>query len=130
LKQRTTKYTSALKATGLVREPDSIARYSDEIQVNLKILILRKGEYFVAFSPSLQLSSYAKEPEDAKATFRGALKIFLEETIRLGTLERLLLKFGWTLKQTPKIRYTQPPISLELLHSAQSVVRERITLPF
>jgi hypothetical protein len=99
----------------LIHKSDTITRDTNEILVNVKVLILTEGEYFVAYSPSLQLSSFAKTPREAKSAFDEALRIFLEETTKRGTLERLLLNYGWTLRQKPDVRYVQPAIPRELL---------------
>ena len=49
----------------------------------------------VAYCPVLDLSTCGNTIEKAKQNFIECLKIYLEETIKHGTLERDLLKLGW-----------------------------------
>jgi hypothetical protein len=87
----------------------------------------------VAYCPALELSSYGDDQNDAKEAFGEAMKIFLSETDRKGTLERYLLKLGWQLQQKPKPMYNQPSISLlenrRLLLKNPHIYNEKVALP-
>lgn len=98
------------------------------VTVQVQVKILKEGDYLVAYCPMLELSSYGKTPEAAKQGFEGAMRIFIEETTKRGTLEKELLSLGWTLRQKPSCEY-QPPSSLDGLTSTRrlrsaDVVRE------
>lgn len=69
------------------------------ISVGVDVLFLQEGDYVVAYAPALELSSYGKTRVAAQKAFSEALAIFIEETERKGTLERVLLRLGWTLSR-------------------------------
>ena len=75
------------------------------LSVGVDILFLKEGKYVVAYAPALELSSYGRNEQTARKAFDEAVSIFLEETERKGTLERVLLKLGWTLSRN---RYEPP----------------------
>jgi predicted RNase H-like HicB family nuclease len=90
--------------------PKSAKRLA-QVTVQVQVKILKEGDYLVAYCPMLELSSYGKTLEEAKQGFEGAMRIFIEETAKRGTLERELLSLGWTLRQKPSCEY-RPPASL------------------
>ncbi len=84
------------------------------IVADVTVMLYQQGDYFVAYCPALDLSSYAKTEPDAKASFKEALDIFLEYCEENGTLEQNLLACGWNLRNG----YKQPEevsVPLELL---------------
>jgi len=91
--------------------PKSASRRLAQVTVQVQVKILKEGDYLVAYCPVLELSSYGKTVEEAKQGFEGAIRIFIEETAKRGTLERELLSLGWTLRQKPSCEY-RPPASL------------------
>lgn len=98
------------------------------VTVQVQVKILKEGDFLVAYCPVLELSSYGKTLEGTKRAFEGAMRIFIEETAKRGTLERELLSLGWTLRQKPSCDY-QPPSSQRGLTSmgrlnSAGVVRE------
>jgi len=102
------------------------------ISVGVDVLFLKEGNYIVAYAPALDLSSYGRTLPAAKKAFGEAIGIFIEETERKGTLERVLIKLGWTLS---RIRYDPPRWTAgELLGLCRSrpmldVVTEDIKMP-
>jgi len=79
------------------------------IELKLQIFLIPEGDYVNAFCPALELSSFGKDEKDALEGFEEALKIFVEETQKKGTLERVLLDLGWRLVKFPAPDY-QPPL--------------------
>jgi hypothetical protein len=75
------------------------------MSVGVDVLFLQEGKYVVAYAPALELSSYGRSAPAAKRAFEEAVGIFLDATERKGTLERVLLKLGWTLSRN---RYEPP----------------------
>jgi hypothetical protein len=75
-------------------------------QASLPITFLREGKRFVAYTPALDLSTSGTTFEQTKKRFTEAVRIFLEECYKLGTLEEVLLDLGWTKKN----KYLMPPI--------------------
>ena len=84
------------------------------LSVGVDVLFLKEGKYIVAYAPVLEVSSYGRNEQAARKAFDEAVGIFLEETERKGTLERVLLRLGWTLSRN---RYEPPRWTAgELLH--------------
>ena len=79
------------------------------IKVGVNVFILKEDDLFVAYCPALELSSYGETKDEAKESFKQAMHILIEDTQRKGTLEKLLLSLGWTLRLKPNVSY-QPPV--------------------
>jgi predicted RNase H-like HicB family nuclease len=110
-------------------------KIENSIKVEVSILLLKENGNFVAYCPALELSSYGDSEQEAKGAFEEALEIFLEETTHKGTLEKELLKRGWTLQQSPKVNYHPPRISekklFQLMKSkTHNVITEKIAIPY
>jgi len=108
--------------------PKTAKRGLMHVTVQVQVKILKEGDFLVAYCPMLELSSYGKTLEEARRAFEGAMRIFIEETAKRGTLERELLSLGWTLRQKPSCDY-QPPSSQRGLTStgrlkSADVIRE------
>jgi predicted RNase H-like HicB family nuclease len=82
------------------------------VEVQIDIILVKEGEYYVALCPSLNVSSYGETQKEAKSAFDEALKIFISETDKNGNLEKELLKNGWVLQQQPKPSYKPPRLSV------------------
>lgn len=83
----------------------------NEIKISVPVFITKEGDSFVAYCPVLELSSYGDSIKDAKESFEDAIDIFLQETSRKGTLEKMLLSFGWVLRRLPNPLYEPPSIN-------------------
>jgi len=79
------------------------------VNVSLEVQLIKQGDYIVSFCPALALSSFGSTEDEAKEGFEGVLATFLKDTHEKGTLERVLLDLGWSLKKIPTVKY-QPPI--------------------
>lgn len=77
----------------------------NEIILSVPVFIVKEENSFVAYCPALELSSYGDSSEDAKDGFEDAVKIFIDEALKRGTLEKMLLNFGWTLRKKPQPLY-------------------------
>ena len=98
--------------------------------MEVDVVILKEDEYFVAYCPALELSAYGKKEKEALASFKNEINIFIEETAKKGTLEKYLLKQGWKLQQTPKIKYQPPKLSNQILRSAQGKYSQEVYIPY
>jgi predicted RNase H-like HicB family nuclease len=78
-------------------------------KIVLNITFYREGKMFIAYSPALNLSTCGDSEEQARERFEEALKIFLEEVDKMGTLEDVLAECGWTKVAHPR-KHWQPPI--------------------
>lgn len=110
-----------------------IKNKKESLELQLEVFIIIEGDYFIAYCPSLDLTSYANDKDSVKKTFEENLMIFLDETQKKGTLEKLLLKLGWTLRQVPEIRYEPPRIESSFLqrsiHNITEVIPEKVSIP-
>jgi predicted RNase H-like HicB family nuclease len=61
--------------------------------------VLKEGQFFVAHTPELDVSSQGRTVDEAKAHLRGAVEAFLEEAQRMNTLEDILVEAGY--QKTP-----------------------------
>lgn len=65
------------------------------VEINLPVTIFKEGKRFIAYTPALDLSTSGKTFKETKKRFKEVVDIFLEETLRQGTLEKALLELGW-----------------------------------
>jgi predicted RNase H-like HicB family nuclease len=63
--------------------------------VELDGLVWQEGGVFVSYCPELDLSSCGDTIEDARAHLRTAIRLFLEEAQKMGTLETILQESGF-----------------------------------
>lgn len=92
---------------------NTVSKLRNSINVTVQVVLFQEDGIWVAYCPALELSSYGDDKDDAREAFEAAMKIFLSETDRKGTLERYLLKLGWQLQQKPRPIYNQPNFSLQ-----------------
>ena len=89
-----------------------IKKSARSVEVQVDVVLIKEGEFYVALCPSLNVSSYGQTQGEAKTAFDEALKIFISETDKKGNLEKELLKNGWVLQQQPKLSYKPPKLSV------------------
>ena len=104
-------------------------------EVVVTVLMLKEEQYHVAYCPALELSSYGETEQEAKSAFEEAMTIFVEETDRKGTLEKVLLKLGWTLQQLPELKYTPPVVRPKdvykyVISKQAKVIEENVAIPY
>lgn len=80
-----------------------------EINVGLYLQIFKDGDYYVAYSPELEISTYAKTKKRAEERFKERLEIFFDSGLSNGTLYKNLTELGWVVDKTDKIRHLTPP---------------------
>lgn len=76
------------------------------LQFKLSVSMLREGKRFIAYTPTLDLSTSGKSYKEAKKRFMEIVNIFFEELVKKGTLEEVLRDLGWKKSQ----RKWVPPI--------------------
>jgi hypothetical protein len=112
---------------------NQIAKNKMSLKINVEVVVVKEGDYFVAYCPALELSAYGDKQENALKSFDKEVKIFLDETHKRGTLERYLLKNGWRLQQTPNAVYEPPrpdTASLfEIFKGGKDLVTHNVYLP-
>ena len=57
-------------------------------------LILREGDVYVSYCPQFDVSSCGDTIEEARRMLREAVRLFLEEAEKIGTLQIILAESG------------------------------------
>ena len=117
-----------------MRKRQTIRKTKNAILVDVEILLIKEGKYFVAYCPALGVSSYGDSEKEAKTGFEEALNIFIDETERKGSFEKALLKMGWSLKQLPVPSYIPPRKKISTLskfryNKSTERFKESVALP-
>ena len=100
------------------------------IKVQVGLYLIKEDDSYTAFCPELNLSSYGASIDDAKKGFEDAIEIFIEETTRRGTLEKILLQQGWSLQSKPKPVYLPPRFTdKSIINRAEKFFNDRISIP-
>ncbi len=107
-----------------------IKNQQNNFDLGLEVLLLKEDDFIVAYCPSLNLSSFGSDIQEAKKAFHEALQLFMDDIIERGTLEKALLDLGWTLRKQPTAEF-KPPSSYKLQthQSLQQKFRETISVP-
>lgn len=69
------------------------------IQIDFDIIVYRENETFIAYCPELDVSSCGNTINHAKEMLRTAVRLFLEEVEKMGTLDEILSEANY-LKDT------------------------------
>jgi len=81
------------------------------MEIHFTTQILKEGRTFVAHTPELDVSSCGGTKERAVKNLKEAVRLFLEEAEKLGTLERILEEAGYLKRRSrlegPKFIGTQ-----------------------
>jgi predicted RNase H-like HicB family nuclease len=59
------------------------------------MVIFKEGETFVSYCPELDVSSCGGDTDEARKNLRTAVRLFLEEAERMGTLADILSEAGY-----------------------------------
>ena len=102
-----------------------INRNGEFFNITLDVLFLKEDHLIVAFCPALDLTSYGDDTKDAQAAFDDALQIFIEESVKRGSLEKQLLSLGWSMVKKPVLNYTPPTISFSDLMESYNPIKSR-----
>lgn len=79
-----------------------------KIGVSLTVNFLREGKKFIAYSPTLDISTCGNSFEEAKKKFEELVDIFIDELVKMGTLESVLSECGWKKVPRPKPHWVPP----------------------
>ena len=84
-------------------------------QIDFDAIVFQEGGTFVAYSPKLDVSSCGNTIDEARKNLTTAVRLFLEEAARMGTLEEILSEAGYEAKDPN--RWVAPRIvATELMH--------------
>lgn len=85
------------------------------LDVNLAVSFLQQGDYIVAYTPALDISTYGKTINEAKQNFDELISVFFEEFQDEASLANVLESLGWTKN---KAEWAPP---LEVKHTQTTV---------
>ena len=63
--------------------------------VEFDTIVFQEGKVFVAYSPKLDVSSCGSSVDEARRNLKTAVRLFLEEAEKMGTLEDILCEAGY-----------------------------------
>ncbi|HEY91433.1 MAG TPA: type II toxin-antitoxin system HicB family antitoxin [Dehalococcoidia bacterium] len=66
------------------------------IEAKIPVLVFREGSQFIVYSPALDISTCGDTEGKARTRFTEAVRIFLHEVTRMGTLAEVLEECGWS----------------------------------
>ena len=79
--------------------------------------LIKEGDAIVAYCPELDVSSCGATPEQARDNLRTAVRLFMEEAAKLGTLTDILTEAGYDLTRnvlaSPVLETSQGSLSLD-----------------
>jgi hypothetical protein len=64
-------------------------------EIDFTVQVWKEGPAYVGYAPELDVSSCGDSVAEAKARFRGAVTLFLEECSRRGNLDAILTESGF-----------------------------------
>ena len=79
------------------------------ITTKLPVNFYNEDNKFIAYCPALDISTCGDTFEEAQEKFEELVAIFLAETIKMDTLDDVLLECGWRKVSKPTPRW-KPPI--------------------
>ncbi|MEI7637244.1 MAG: hypothetical protein WCJ37_08050 [Syntrophus sp. (in: bacteria)] len=65
------------------------------INIEFDSIVFQEGKTYVSYSPKLDVSSCGGTVEDARNNLKTAIRLFLEEAEKMGTLEDILSESGY-----------------------------------
>ena len=61
-----------------------------QVKINIIVKIFKEGDYYIAYSPQLQIATQGHNQKEAQKRFNERVQIFLERGIETGTLHKRL----------------------------------------
>lgn len=65
------------------------------IPLDYEVIVFKENTAYVAYCPELDVSSCGSTIEQAKKMLKTAVRLFLEEARKMGTLEEILYESGY-----------------------------------
>jgi len=65
------------------------------LEIDFDAIVFQEGNTYVAYSPKLDVSSCGGTVEEAKGNLKIAVRLFIEECAKMGTLEEILEEAGY-----------------------------------
>jgi len=68
------------------------------IKLEFDSIVFKEGNIYVAYSPKLDVSSCGGTVDEARNNLKTAVRLFLEEAEKMGTIEDILSESGYEKK--------------------------------
>ena len=75
------------------------------VKFNLSVSVFKQGDVYVAYAPTLDISTYGSSKEEARKNFDELVEVFLAEFKDARELAQVLESLGWTKQKST----WQPP---------------------
>lgn len=79
-----------------------------KLGVKLTVNFFRERNKFIAYSPALDISTCGDSFEEAKKNFEELVEIFIDDLIKMKTLNSVLTECGWRKVSRPKPHWVPP----------------------
>ncbi len=66
-----------------------------KLEYKLPVMLMQQGNYFIAYTPVLELSVQGKSKADVQKRFGEAVMLFFEDLHERGTTDEVLEELGW-----------------------------------
>ena len=76
--------------------------------VKLTVSFFREGSKFIAYSSALDISTCGNSFEEAKKNFEELVEVFVDELVKMDTVEDVLTECGWKKASRPKPHWIPP----------------------
>ena len=63
--------------------------------IEFDAIIFQEGTSFIAYCPELDVSSFGHDVDQARHSLKTAVRLFIEEAQKLGTLDDILKEAGY-----------------------------------
>src|SRR5690349_17405391 len=84
------------------------------LELLLSVLVLKQDDLYVAYCPSLELSSYGTTIDEARTGFDEVIDAYLEYCKENQSLKEDLKKHGWTVVDQQNNIKAEPPATVNL----------------
>ena len=65
------------------------------LEANLPVIIFKERNRFIAYTPALDISTSGKTFNQVRKNFSILINLFMQESIKKGTLNEVLEEAGW-----------------------------------
>ena len=64
-------------------------------QIEFDGIVFKEGEIFISYCPKIDVSSCGNTVDEARTNLKTAVRLFLEEAAKMGTVEDILIESGY-----------------------------------
>jgi predicted RNase H-like HicB family nuclease len=87
------------------------------IEIEYDIIVFQEENTYISYCPELDVSSCGKSVDQAKEMLKEAVRLFIEESEKMGTVYDILSESNF--KKNPNGIYTSPRIvATEFVHTS------------